>query len=156
MNNLSIHPALESDLGLINSLVRRSKAYWGYSEEYMDKCMEIIAIRPKHLQQNIVKTCHKDQQIVGIYSFSLKDDKSLMLDYLFIEPDFIYQNIGSYLFKAAVETAKSIGKTEFILHSDPYAEGFYIKMGCHRIGDHPSTITPGLILPIMKYELTSN
>lgn len=46
--------------------------------------------------------------------------------------------------------AKALGISEFTLHSEPKAEGFYLKMGAKKIGITTSTVFPDRKLPLMK------
>mgnify|MGYP003693542487 CR=1 FL=1 len=40
-----------------------------------------------------------------------------------------------------------------IVVSDPNAEGFYLKMGCRRIGTRPSELEDGRQLPLLRLAL---
>ena len=39
------------------------------------------------------------------------------------------------------------------IQSDPYAEGFYLAMGAVRVGELESTVTPGRMLPLLRFDL---
>jgi hypothetical protein len=53
-----------------------------------------------------------------------------------------------------VASAKEIGWTRFTIASDPYAVGFYLKMGARRIGERESKIKKGFSLPLLEFSLT--
>jgi hypothetical protein len=40
-----------------------------------------------------------------------------------------------------------------VWQSDPQAEGFYLAMGARRAGASESTVTPGRMLPLMRFQL---
>jgi hypothetical protein len=44
-----------------------------------------------------------------------------------------------------------MGVMEF--ESDPFAEGFYLKLGAECVGMSPSLLLPGRSIPLMRYAL---
>jgi hypothetical protein len=40
-----------------------------------------------------------------------------------------------------------------LIQSDPFAEGFYLRLGADRIGEVPSQALPGRVLPLLVYPL---
>ncbi|MBS1983725.1 MAG: GNAT family N-acetyltransferase [Bdellovibrionales bacterium] len=75
------------------------------------------------------------------------------MDHLWILPEFIGKSIGRCLFARAVEEARKLEWTEFWLAADPYAIGFYEKLGAVQLGTVQSRIKPDLFLPHMKFDL---
>src|SRR6185312_16179522 len=57
------------------------------------------------------------------------------------------------LWRHAVDTARGLGHAALIVVSDPNAEGFYLKMGCRRIGTRPSELENGRQLPLLRLAL---
>jgi predicted N-acetyltransferase YhbS len=93
-----------------------------------------------------------DGRIVGFYGFE-PEAEGVGLDYLFIENAFIGRGIGRALWDHAVTIARSLGHSAVIVVSDPNAEGFYLRMGCRRVGTRPSELENGRQLPLLRYEL---
>ena len=56
------------------------------------------------------------------------------------------------MFEHAILTLRADGGTTLRIASDPFAEGFYEKMGARRVGDVPST-PEGRRLPLLVFEL---
>ena len=52
-----------------------------------------------------------------------------------------------------VASAKDLGWTRFTIASDPYAEGFYVKMGATRVGERESKIKKGFFLPLLEFSI---
>ena len=52
-----------------------------------------------------------------------------------------------------IDLARETGAWQVSLDSDPYAEGFYRRLGFQHIGDHAVTEIPGRILPRMASDL---
>ena len=42
------------------------------------------------------------------------------------------------------------------IHSDPFAEGFYLRNGAIRIGETPSGSIPGRLLPLLRLDLAGS
>lgn len=128
-----------------------SKAYWGYSDDFMNKFMELFQLTENYLANNTVKVMMKGDKIVGICGFKLHENNTLELDYFFIHPDYIGKGLGKKLWDFTCEVAQQLTDHSFILWSDPEAETFYIKMGCRRIGMKKSPLLPNREAPMMQY-----
>ena len=141
--NIEIKKAKIDDLDSINNLLRLSKSYWGYDEEFINKFMKKLCLTAEHLKETTTLIFYVDGKMAGFYGFLIDKDGTLELENLFLHPDYIGKNIGRKLWETCCDTAKSMGKSEFIIWSDPNAENFYIKMGCKKIGERKSPIMPG-------------
>jgi len=75
------------------------------------------------------------------------------LEDLFIEPGAIGKGYGKQLWQYAVKTAKQLGFRQMVLESDPNAEAFYRAMGAKRVGEVPSSVVEGRMLPLMRISL---
>lgn len=69
--------ATSNDLQLINDLMRRSKAYWNYDTDFMNKFMSIFRVTKNYLEQNNVKLffgneldCNPNTTLTGFYSLA--------------------------------------------------------------------------------------
>jgi N-acetylglutamate synthase-like GNAT family acetyltransferase len=62
------------------------------------------------------------------------------LDHLWVAPTHIGTGVGKELFIHAMQSAAGRKVSEVEILSDPNAEGFYRKMGAHRIGETVSEI----------------
>ena len=76
------------------------------------------------------------------------------VDNFFLHPDYIGKGWGKKMWELCCADAKQMGKTEFIIWSEPNAEKFYQRMGCIKIGERPSPMMPDRRPPIMKYTLS--
>ena len=75
------------------------------------------------------------------------------LDDLFVDPGAMGQGLGRRLFLRAAEVAREWGYGVLELESDPYAERFYLRLGCERVAMSPSALVPGRSIPLMRYTL---
>lgn len=149
---ITIKKSQQTDLEAINQLLRLSKAYWDYDENFMDQFMQKFGVTVQYLQNNITELLYINNRLAGFYSFIDKGNE-FELDNFFLHPDFIGKGVGRKLWGACCDAAKTRGKSEFIIWSDPNAEPFYLAMGCVKIGTKKSPMMPNRYPPILKYQL---
>ncbi|MBO8156821.1 MAG: GNAT family N-acetyltransferase [Bacillaceae bacterium] len=137
------------DARTLSELALRSKAYWGYGNDFLEKCRYSLTITPQIIVSQLIFV-YDDYQIKGFYGINTDD---LELTYFFIEPSYIGKGIGKQLFQHALNTAKQLGLPHLVIHSDPYAESFYQKMGARRIGEVPSEVQHDRLLPLLKIDV---
>ncbi len=145
-----IRKARAEDYQILSELAFTSKAYWGYSQDFMEKCRDDLTVTPEYIEENPVYVLELDNRIAAYYSLSLISAK---LEALFIDPVFIGKGIGQLLWEDVMQRALQLGVKEFTLDSDPHAEGFYLKMGTKRVGEVRSTVFPDRVLPLMSVKV---
>ncbi|KTC68222.1 putative acetyltransferase [Legionella birminghamensis] len=150
-NNLTLYPAKTENLMLVNELMRNSKKYWDYDEEFMKKYMDIFQITNHYLRTSDTWLLYENKNLIGFFGLSMNSDNLLELGYFFIAPNYIGKGFGRILWEHVIATVKNLNKSEFILWSDPGAEGFYKKMGCIKIGSKKSPIMPNRNPAIFQY-----
>jgi GNAT superfamily N-acetyltransferase len=133
----------------LSELAIRSKAYWGYTNDFLNTCRLHIKIDHEYIEKWPVVLIENNNEILGFYSLKIIKSEP-RLDNLWIEPKYIKQGIGRILFEHACETAKYLGWTHFRLAGEPDAVEFYEKMGAKLIGKIQSRISEDLFLPHME------
>ncbi|HCF53614.1 MAG TPA: GNAT family N-acetyltransferase, partial [Bacillus sp. (in: Bacteria)] len=103
-----------------------------------------------YIKNNFVYVLENDNAKIGFFSF-LRNDKAL--DFLYIHPDYKGKGYGKILWEYVIEKANELGLKSFTIDSDPNAKGYYLKMGAQLIGETPSTIFKGRVLPLLKYDV---
>ncbi len=146
-----IREAVPDEADLLSELALRSKAHWGYSDEFIDACREELKVGPDQCHNHYCAV--DDGQIVGFYGLVSMDDGSAELDALFVEPSRIGQGIGKVLVKHTIETASHRGASRLLIEGDPNAEAFYLAAGAKQIGKRPSGSIPGRQLPLFEIQL---
>lgn len=137
----------------LNEIVRLSKGHWGYDEIFMEKFMATYGVSKDYLQRSQTFILKDGEEILGFYGFSHTDEGLYELDYFFLLPPHMGKGWGRLMWEYALETCRESGEREFVFWSDPFAEDFYLKMGCVRLEYRPSHIVPGRHVPFMKKEL---
>lgn len=148
----TIRPAQPNESELLTKIAFHSKAYWGYDNNYMERCRKDLVIHPEELDEYIVNVLEVNQDVVGFYELRGVTPEANLF-WLFLDPKAIGQGLGKTLWQHAKQTAKDRGYKYLDIKSDPNAEGFYKGMGAVRVGELPSSAIPGLYLPLLRINL---
>ncbi|MCB0422346.1 MAG: GNAT family N-acetyltransferase [Bdellovibrionales bacterium] len=136
----------------LSELTLESKAYWGYSKDFLEKCRPHLKVTQKDIAQWPVKVLERDHEILGYFSLKTIDAEN-RLDNLWLLPKFIGKGFGRLLFLDAIQEAKQLEWKFFRLASEKNAIGFYKKLGAQLIGEIPSRLGNDIFLPHMEYIL---
>lgn len=146
----TIRAATLADLPELRDIAFRSKAHWGYDRAFMEAVAPSLAPTADELRQGVFVLV-RDERIAGFYAF-LSKAGSVFLESLFVAPEWIRQGCGEQLWRHAIEFARGAGHADFLIESDPNAEGFYLRMGAKRIGEIVSPAS-GKTLPLLRCEI---
>jgi predicted N-acetyltransferase YhbS len=150
--DLRIRPARTDEAEALTDLSLRAKAVWGYDAGFLARCRAVMTVKAANIESRPHFVAELDDRLAGFYGFE-PEAGGIGLDYLFVEPDLIGRGIGHTLWNHAVATARRLGHGALIVVSDPNAEGFYLRMGCRRIGTRPSELESGRQLPLLRFVL---
>lgn len=154
--DIVIRNARRDEASELSGLAMRSKAYWGYSREFMDACREELSVPQSHLENS--RFCYVVAEhhgvIVGYYALERLSAAEFELEALFVEPRYIGSGIGRALITHAKKRAETAGGRTLIIQGDPNAENFYRAAGGRLTGKRESASIPGRFLPIFKICLT--
>jgi len=153
---MEIRAARPDEGTLLSQLAFESKAYWGYSPQFMAQCRDELRVSDELLASGLVWVATLAEQVLGFYSLEwMESDASPTLDlkHLFVAPERLRQGVGSALFEHAALRAATLGAKLLVIQSDPSAEAFYIKGGARRVGELESDSIPGRQLPLLELSL---
>lgn len=148
-----LRAATEQEAGILTELAMRSKAHWGYSDAFMERCRPLLTVTPDYVRQNHPFVACVGDTIRGLYALR-ESNGELELDLLFVDPGHMGSGVGAELLAHALERAASMGHSQLVVESDPQAEQFYIRMGAIRIGERSSAVEAGRRLPLLAFGLT--
>lgn len=134
MISLMIRRATTDDSPTLTSIAHDAKRYWGYPEHWIKHWQDELTISNDFVNANEVYLSTSDDEVRGFYALVVRDDKA-ELEHLWVAPQFIGTGVGKELFLHAMQRAGARDVSEVQITSDPNAEGFYQKMGAHRIGE---------------------
>lgn len=149
---MEIAKADPKDSEILTSITKKSKAYWGFSEDVLKGWEPVLTVTKDYIEKNEVVKLVQNEQIIGYYSYFAPDDKTIKLDNMFILPEFIGKGLGKILMNDFLNQAKQSGVAKITLDAEPRAENFYKRFGFETIGQLESSIKDRY-LPIMELHI---
>jgi GNAT superfamily N-acetyltransferase len=148
----TIRPAHIHEISILTALTLRSKAYWGYDEEFMRRCTDDLTITAEKVPDTFVVD---DRGFpVGVCEVRVfPDENRAEVINLFVAPDAMGHGIGRALWNHAVEIARTANVAYLDLVADPNAVSFYEHMGAVIIDEVASGCIEGRMLPFMRATL---
>ena len=151
-----IRKARPNEAGAVSRLVRRSKAYWGYDADFMERCNEELTISAEDISDHaayVVEDCGGN--VVGFTRMVPLELREAEIDYLFVEPAAIGKGHGRMMVEHVLQIARTQGINTVKIVGDPHAEAFYLAIGARRVGETSSTSIRGRMLPVFVVDLRS-
>src|SRR3954465_9135779 len=82
---LKIRPPTIDELSALSDLCFRSKAVWGYDEEFMNACRGELSFSPRDLEVAPLAVAEHDGKPIGVAQVKVVADEADLLK-LFVEP----------------------------------------------------------------------
>jgi N-acetylglutamate synthase-like GNAT family acetyltransferase len=149
---VKIERATINDNEILTEITKKSKAFWGYSEEQMLKWDDDLTISRAYIESNHTFKLLIDDNVIGYYAYSIKEEGIVKLDNLFVLPEYIGKGFGKYLTGDFLKRMRDQEIKKIILDSEPNATEFYLKMGFEKIGEFETSIK-NRFMPIMEMTL---
>ena len=149
-----IRRATEDDADALTDLAHRAKAHWGYPASWMREWDPQLTIIPGYLEAHDVWVAERDGAIVGMCALEDREAR-WNLEHVWVEPSAHGGGIGRALVMRALDEARRRRPGIVELLADPYATGFYERLGARRAGDVPAPM-PGKkdrTLPRFEFDL---
>jgi len=152
---LSFRPALAQDAAGLSRLALRSKAHWGYPDEFMRACAEELAVSAQAIDKDEIhyEVALDRQQPIGFYTLEDLGAWEIELGALFVDPPYIGLGIGRQLIERAKSRAAQLGARVLTIQGDPHALAFYRAAGAELCGERESDSIPGRMLPLLRIDL---
>jgi GNAT superfamily N-acetyltransferase len=151
---LTIRSPTIDELSSLSDLCFRSKAVWGYDEEFMEACRGELSFGPRDLELTPIAVAERDGKPIGVAQLKVVFDEAGLLK-LFVEPRALRTGAGKALLAWAIDVAKKLGAARLTIEADPDAAPFYRRMGAYDVGQVPSGSVPGRMLPKLAINLCS-
>lgn len=155
-----IEKALSSDHLLLTEISFAAKRHWNYPAEYMDLWKDELTITSEYIKRTIVYSAKQLDRLIGFYSIvenpadcysgEIFIQKGFWLEHMFIHPEFHHLGIGRQMIRHMQKIAKNHEIDRLFIFVDPFARGFYDKVGADYRHMSKSSI-PGRTIPV--YEL---
>ncbi|MEZ5923967.1 MAG: GNAT family N-acetyltransferase [Hyphomicrobiaceae bacterium] len=144
--------ARPEEAGRLTELAIRSKASNGYDNAFMAACVGELTVTPDRVANGEFWLTELDGRITGFFELVTVDGTAEVMA-LFVEPDLKNSGVGRALWTKLVQCAVAAGAACIGVGSDPFAQGFYERMGCVVVGTEPSASIPGRVLPRLVLRL---
>ena len=139
----------------LTALCVRSKAHWGYDEEFMRLSAPSLHVSSTDIALNrVIVDVDEGGNLVGVASVSPQGENA-DLSLFFVDPPSIGKGVGRALFERTIWLAQFHATKALTILADPNAAAFYERMGAHFVRNAPSDAIPGRTLPLYEYDLTS-
>lgn len=134
----------------ISELALRSKAYWGYSAEFLEACRAELTFTPEQCDSGNLWLAVRGGDVLGFHLLEGEGAVGEIIA-LFVDPAHIAAGVGRALLRHAREQADARGMRLLYVEADPHAEAFYAHHGAQRVGEVPSGSIPGRVIPRMVF-----
>jgi GNAT superfamily N-acetyltransferase len=153
--SLDIRNAFPDEARFLSDLAMRSKAHWGYSQDFMNSCRSELNVDPANMSSDSYQyfAAVERDHIIGFYALERLSDSDYELEALFVEPGYIGTGIGRALIRHATKLLSQRGAARLIIQGDPNAIEFYIAAGGRQIGTRESASIPGRYLPLFEIDI---
>lgn len=154
-DDIAIRIAKEEEHYALSNLTFRSKAFWGYSAEFMEACRAELSVSIKDIAST---DCHyfvaeSKGEILGYYALKRLSAEEHELEALFVDPQSIGQGVGRKLIEHAKRYAQKDGARFLLIQGDPNATDFYRAAGAVQVGERESDSILGRYLPEFRISL---
>jgi GNAT superfamily N-acetyltransferase len=146
-----IRRALPADGRALTRLAHAAKRLWKYPEDWIRLWRDSLTVTPVFIERHPVWCAARGARVLGFYALS-GVGAARELEHFWIAPSHIGRGMGALMFSHAVATLSADGARRLRIASDPYAEGFYLRMGARPVGEWPST-PRGRTLPLLVLEV---
>jgi maltose O-acetyltransferase len=157
LNKIQISKAQNIDAEVLTEISFAAKRHWNYPDSYYDLWRDELTITKEYIQQNIVFEALYLDAVIGFYSITEngKDfysgdtfvKKEFCLEHLFIKPQYHKLGIGGLMLNHAKQISRDLSIRDLLIFVDPYAKGFYDKVGATYLYESKSSI-PGRMIPV--------
>ena len=149
---VSVRPADASEFGRLREIAVDGKSYWGYEPDLVKQWVALGDFSPEVFAAKKVYVAEVGGEVVG-WSSLIAKGAMCWLDDMWVAPVWIRRGIGARLFAHAVGEARALGVRRMEWEAEPFAVGFYEKMGARYLRDSGPSAISGRTLPIMGVDI---
>ncbi|MEV6071424.1 GNAT family N-acetyltransferase [Nocardia sp. NPDC052001] len=131
ISGLVVRAARPNEAGLLSELTVRSKAVWGYGDDFLAQVREQLRIRPEEVLVRRVVVAEYEGRAVGVATLEGEPPEG-EFGLLFVEPELLRCGVGRVLYEHMLTRAGILGFTVVNVAADRHAVPFYRAMGAER------------------------
>jgi GNAT superfamily N-acetyltransferase len=146
--------AVFGDAERLSQIARTAKAHWGYPEAWLAAWAPVLSITPEYVERQLVYVGALGDEIVGFYALEPRADH-WSLEHFWVDPRWHGRGVGRHMYDDAIARVRAIRPGIMVIEADPYAAGFYARMGAHPKGTVPAPVDgdPDRSLPVFEVEV---
>jgi GNAT superfamily N-acetyltransferase len=150
---LEIRRAAPDDAARLTAIARAAKAHWRYPTAWLAAWEPVLTITPDYIRREIVFVGMRDGKPIGFYVLEPRGER-WSLEHMWVEPDKHGCGAGRSLFAHALGTVRTLRPGVLVIESDPFAAGFYARMGARQTGTvaAPMDGDPDRRLPLFEID----
>jgi predicted N-acetyltransferase YhbS len=154
----TIRQARPDEAGFLSDLALRSKAHWGYSQEFLESCRSELSVDSDRIGSDDYQcfVAVKGNVVIGFYTLENVSGDVYELGALFVEPEHIGTGVGRSLVQHAIGSLSERSAERLIIQGDPNSSHFYVAAGARQTGSRESGSIPGRYLPLFEIEIRSS
>jgi len=162
LQEIRIEKALEQDSEALTIISFAAKRHWNYPTHFYDIWKDELTITGEYILQNTIYKAIYKNLIIGFYSIVENKSefysggtfvqKGFWLEHIFIHPDYHGIGIGRKLIENLKQISLEKRIHNLLIFVDPFARGFYDKVGADYLYDTKSSI-PDRLIPVYKLKI---
>lgn len=153
LSSLQIVRAEAADANGLTSIAVAAKRSWGYPEAWLEQWRPLLTITSGFVSAHPTFIARVGAESVGFYALDA-DSGEWELEHLWVQPGWMGHGVGGTLFTHAVDMVRVAGAHRLSIESDPFAEGFYLRMGAQRVGERTYDLAgTERVLPLLALQL---
>jgi|SRR5687767_3129332 len=150
---IEIRRAHPEEADTLTEIAHAAKRHWKYPESWIQQWRRDLTISGEFIRTHEVFAATINDAVVGccalVVTYALAE-----IEHMWIRPEQMGSGVGRALFEYVRARAVERGANVLELSADPFAEGFYARMGAKRIGEIPADMDgQSRLLPRMRIEL---
>ena len=150
---IEIRRAHPEEAEVLTEIAHAAKRHWNYPESWIQQWQTDLTITREFVTTNEVFAATINGEIAGCCALVVMDSLA-EVEHMWIRPGQMGSGVGRALFEHARARAVERGANVLELSADPYAEGFYERMGAKRIGEISADMDgQPRVLPRMRVNL---
>jgi len=134
VSDLSLRFGQPAEREQLEQLQRRASLMHDAYRDALLANPDLIALPRWQLEENRVRVAERGGRTLGFAAVLPRDRQTCDLDALFVEPDYWKRGIGRALMEDAFVLARAGGAEAMEVLANPYADGFYARLGFVWIG----------------------
>lgn len=151
---LRMRRAMPGDSERLSQIARAAKSHWGYPQAWLVAWEPVLRITREYVERQLVYMGALDREAVGFYTLEPRAER-WSLEHFWVDPPWHGRGVGRHMFAHALDQIRAIRPGVMVIEADPYAAGFYARMGARRTGTVPAPAEgdPDRTLPVFEVDV---